>query len=224
MTLEMVYRKISNRKDKGRRTIKVNSKEIILKNNKKVVFRSPLSADAENLLNHLRITHTESYKKLSQSALYWNTFSVADEEKILADFETSKSKFIVTAFFEGRIIGGLGFVGGMAEFLKKNASIEMSIQQEFCNSGLGTELMKYTLVLGKKFGFHRVNLTVRTNNASSTVNICLKQSHTKILSNIIITGTFGNLIKKSKLEIQNCLSARMVTTARIGLATPSLGN
>ena len=36
--------------------------------------------------------------------------------------------------------------------------------------------------------------------------------------------SYGNLFKKSKWEVQNCLSARLVITARIELATPSLGN
>jgi RimJ/RimL family protein N-acetyltransferase len=146
--------------------MKVNSREIILKDGKRVILRSPLSSDAENLLKHLRITHTESYKNLNQPFQYWDTISVADEEKILADFDASKNKFMLGAFFDGRIVGGLGFVGAMAEFLRKNASIGMSIQRAFCNSGLGTEMMKCALALGKEFGFHRVDLTVRTYNSA----------------------------------------------------------
>lgn len=146
--------------------MKVKEKTISLKNGRVINLRSPTSDDAENLLQHLRITHAESYKNLNQSAEYWNGFSIAEEEKILADFESSKTKFMMTAFADKKIIGGLGFVGSHVEFLKNNASIGMSIQQSFCQIGLGTEMMKYALVLGRGFGFHRVDLTVRSYNTA----------------------------------------------------------
>lgn len=116
------------------------------------------------MLEHLRISHAESYRNMNQSATFWNSFAVADEEKILADFENAKGKFMIAAFFADRIVGGLGFMGQMAEFTKQNGTIGMSIQNEFSNSGLGTEMMKYMLALAKQFGFHRVDLSVRTYN------------------------------------------------------------
>ena len=146
--------------------MKVDPKEILLKNGQRLFIRSPSPSDAENFLNHLRITHKESYKNLNQPASYWEKLSVADQEKILSDFESSQTKFILAAFHEEKIIGGLGFSGNPAEFLKTNASIGMSIQRSFCNTGLGTEMMKYMLALGKEFGFHRVDLTVRTLNTA----------------------------------------------------------
>lgn len=145
--------------------MKINAKNIKTKNGKEIILRSPLATDAENLLNHLRITHTESYKNLNQSAEYWNKFAVEDEAKILAEFENSKNKFMLCAFYNGRIVGGLGFVGHQAEFVRKTGSLGMSIQNEFSDSGLGTLMMEYTLELAKEFGFHRIDLTVRTYNA-----------------------------------------------------------
>ena len=144
----------------------INPKYIRLKNNQEIILRSAAPADAENLLQHLRTTHAESYKNLNQSAEYWNGFSVSSEEKILADFESSKSKFMLVALHEARIVGGLGFVGYPAEFARKSAGIGMSIQQAFCNSGLGTEMMTYMLLQAKELGFHRVDLTVRTYNTA----------------------------------------------------------
>jgi RimJ/RimL family protein N-acetyltransferase len=144
--------------------MKVKPREVILKNRKLVTLRSATSGDAENLLHHLTVTHTESYKNLNQTAAFWKNFSISDEEKILMEFETSKNKFMLVAEFDGRIVGGLGFVGHQAEFLRRTANIGMSIQKEFCNSGLGTAMMSYMLELGREFGFHRVELTVRTYN------------------------------------------------------------
>ncbi len=144
--------------------MKISPKKVTLKSGKEVILRSPLASEAENLLSHLRITHSESYKNLNQSADYWDKFSVEGEAKILTDFENAKNKFMLCAFHNDRIIGGLGFVGYQAEFVRKNGSLGMSIQNEFSNSGLGAAMMKYTLELAKEFGFHRVDLTVRAYN------------------------------------------------------------
>lgn len=144
--------------------MKISPKKVTLKNGKEVILRSPLASEAENILNHLRVSHTESYKNLNQPAEYWNGFTVEDEAKILTDFENTKNKFMLCAFYNDKIIGGLGFAGYQAEFVRKTGSLGMSIQNDFSNSGLGTAMMQYTLELAKEFGFHRVDLTVRTYN------------------------------------------------------------
>ena len=102
---------------------------------------------------------------MNQSAEFWKNMSVADEQKILTDFENSKSKFMLVAVSENKIIAGMGFVGYQAEFVKHRGQLGMSIQQAFSNSGLGTEMMKYTIGLAKEFGFHKIELSVRTYNA-----------------------------------------------------------
>ena len=118
------------------------------------------------MLEHLKTTHTESYKNMNQSADFWKSMSIADEQKILADFESSKNKFMLAAVADNRIIGGLGFVGYQAEFTKHSAQLGMSVQQAFANSGLGTAMLKYTIELAKEFGFHRIDLSVRTYNTA----------------------------------------------------------
>jgi RimJ/RimL family protein N-acetyltransferase len=144
--------------------MKVDSKNFMLKNGRQITLRSASPSDAENILRHLRITHAESYRNLNQSADHWNKFLASDEEKILADFESSPAKFMLVALDEGRIVGGMGFWGYQSEFVKHSAGIGMSIQKEFCGTGLGTEMMKYMLVQAKQMGFRRVELTVRTFN------------------------------------------------------------
>lgn len=144
--------------------MKISSKTVALKSGQKIILRSATASDAENLLNHLRTTHAQSYQNLNQSPYYWNKFSIDNEEKVLTDFENSQSKFMLVSLHNDRIVGGLGFVGYQAEFAKRSAGIGMSIQQAYCNTGLGTEMMKYMLSMAKELGFHRVDLTVRTYN------------------------------------------------------------
>lgn len=144
--------------------MKINPKNVKLKNDRLIELRSAAPADAENILKHLRITHHESYRNLNQPGSYWDIFKTSDEEKILADFENSQSKFMMVAVFENRIVGGLGFWNYPAEFVKRSASLGMSIQKEFSQCGLGTEMINLMLEQAKQMGIHRVDLTVRTYN------------------------------------------------------------
>jgi len=73
---------------------------------------------------------------------------------------------MLCAYSGDRIVGGLGFVGYQAEIVKRSAGIGMSIQKEFWNTGLGTEMMKLMLATAKEAGYHRVDLTVRTFNTA----------------------------------------------------------
>lgn len=144
--------------------MKIDPLMVVLKNGINLVLRSASPLDAENMLKHLRESHAESYKNLNQSAEYWNGVSVADEEKILTEFETSPRKFLLVALHDHHIIGGLGLTGHLAEFSRKNASLGMSIQSHFQGLGLGSALMKHALFLAKTMDFHRLDLTVRTYN------------------------------------------------------------
>lgn len=146
--------------------MKIDDKEISLRDGRKITLRSAGPADAANLLRHLQVAHAESYRNMNQSALYWQNFSVADEEKILTDFEKAPNKLMLVALAGERIVGGLGLVGYQAEFTKRSASIGMSIQKEFQGTGLGTAMMQYMLLQARAAGFRRVDLTVRTYNTA----------------------------------------------------------
>jgi RimJ/RimL family protein N-acetyltransferase len=89
---------------------------------------------------------------------------IADEEKVLAAFQASNSRFMLGAFHDETIVGGLGFVGGESEFIEREASIGMSIQKKYYKQGLGSAMMQYTIDQAKLYGFHRIELSVRTYN------------------------------------------------------------
>ncbi len=148
----------------GGQFMEIQPKEIQLKNGRKITIRSVKPSDAENMLTHLFTSHSESYKNMNNSAEFWKSFPVEQEKTILADFEASDSKFMITAIYEGRIVGGLGFMGAQGQFHKKNGSLGMSIQNEFSNLGLGTQMMEFAIEAARNCGFHRMELSVRTYN------------------------------------------------------------
>lgn len=144
--------------------MKVPEQEVTLKNSKIVTLRSAVPEDAEKLLQHLVIAHTESYRNVNNSGEFWKRITVPEETKILTDFEAASNKLMLVALYETTIIGGLGLFPHTGEFVKHNATLGMSIQKAFCNTGLGTQLMRVALEQAKEAGIHRVDLTVRAYN------------------------------------------------------------
>jgi RimJ/RimL family protein N-acetyltransferase len=142
----------------------IQAERVELKNGEIVLLKSPESSDAEKLLRHLKRVFGESYRNMNHPPSYWDNFPVADEEKILADFAASPSKFMVSAFSDDRIVGNLGIFGSPGEFLKHNARLGMGIEKAFCGIGLGSALIQKALRHARDVNFHRIELTVRSFN------------------------------------------------------------
>jgi len=143
------------------------SKLVTLKNGKKITLRTLKPFEAQAMLQHLQITHQEAYQNMNQSADYWRNMLVEDEQRILGEFQNSNSRFLLGAVHDETIIGGLGFVGDESEFIDRNGTLGMSIQKKFCGQGLGSEMMKYAIEQAKIYGFHRIELAVRTYNETA---------------------------------------------------------
>lgn len=142
----------------------IQAKEVKLKNGKTVVLKSPTPDDAEKLLNHLKNVFHQSYQNMNHPKNNWDNYPVEEEVKILTDFATSPSKFMISTFFDQKIVGNLGCFGMGGEFLKFNARIGMGLEEDFHNVGLGTAILNYAIEMAKKNEIHRLELTVRTFN------------------------------------------------------------
>lgn len=144
--------------------MKIEPVTVSLKNGQIATLRSPSPRDAAKILEHLVITHTESFKNLNQPSSHWAGFLIADEEKILADFENSVSKFMIVAEIAQEIKGILGCWSFQAEFVKHSASFGMNIQSDSSGIGLGSEMVRALLQNAPKIGVCRIELNVRAHN------------------------------------------------------------
>lgn len=147
--------------------MKIEPKTITLKNKQTVILRSPEVHEAQKFLDHLFITHSESYKFLESTAEPWKNFPLKKEEEIIEHFIATSNKFLVTAFIGDVIVGGLGVMGDARPFRTHCARLGMSIQKAYHNQGLGTQAMKYALENTAKAGLTRIELTVRDYNTSA---------------------------------------------------------
>jgi RimJ/RimL family protein N-acetyltransferase len=166
-------------------------KKIVLKNGSDITLRSPLPADAEILLKHLRTVFHESYQNMNHPADYFDHFTVEKEEEILKDFSSSNEKFLISAFDSNQIIGNLG-IFGQGGFSKHSARLGMGINKSHHGLGLGKEMLSYALSMARENGFLRIELNVRTFNTAG-INLYEKMGFSKIgiLRNIaFIDGKF----------------------------------
>lgn len=142
----------------------IQAKEVKLKNGETLILKSPTPDDAQKLLNHLKNVFNQSYQNMNHPKNNWDNFPVEEEAKILTDFASSSSKFMISAFHGEKIVGNLGCFGMGGEFLKFNARIGMGLEKEFHNVGLGTKILNYAIENAKQNKIHRLELTVRTFN------------------------------------------------------------
>lgn len=143
----------------------IAAKEVILKNNLIVELRSVRPAEARVLLEHLRISHRESYRNLNRPGEYWDKMTIEDEEKILSNLENNPRCFMLGAWHGDKIIAGLGiFNSDPNTFTRFSGHLGISIQKTYQNTGLGTAMMMYAMEKCKEAGLHRLELSVRTYN------------------------------------------------------------
>lgn len=135
-----------------------------LKNQLEVQLRSPNPSEAQLVLDHLVRSFSESYQNMNRTADYWKQMSVEEEQLILKSFSEASDKFMLSAFFEGSIVGNIVISTPAPQFQNKNGQLGMEVEKQFENTGLGSKLMELALEQSRKMGLHRIELRVRTFN------------------------------------------------------------
>lgn len=141
----------------------INQQKIKLKNGMDIELRSAVEADAEGIATHRKITSAETYFMARYPEEC--TFDMERLSSILNDIEQSTNEFMVTAFFNGRVIGDLGVTMVRPHFkYKHRAYMGISIQKEFCNCGLGSKMVEIAVEQARKNGFEQIELGVFSDN------------------------------------------------------------
>lgn len=144
--------------------MKLDQKTFTLKDGKSATLSSAQVEDAQDLLNHLKISHQQSYRLLDRTAQMWEEVSVDEEEKIIKSFLEADRKLLMVARINNIIVAGMGIVGDDRPFRIHSATLGMSIQSSFQNIGLGSLMMETALCQAKEVGLSRLDLAVRVYN------------------------------------------------------------
>ena len=141
----------------------IKPKAVQLKNGQNIVLRSPNTFDAEQLLNHMRLTsaETEFMSRYPEEI----TVSVESQSRFLQMIENDPDDFMLAAYIDGRMVGNAA-VTRVRNNLKyrHRANFGISLQEEVCSIGLGTIMMQEILEIVKKSVFEQLELTVFADN------------------------------------------------------------
>lgn len=141
----------------------IKSKSVQLKNGQNVILRSPDMFDAEQLLNHMRLTsgETEFMSRYPEEI----TVSVEAQSRFLQMIENDADNFMLAAYLDGRMVGNAG-VTRVRDNLKyrHRANFGISLQEEVCGLGLGTVMMQEILAIVGQTALEQLELTVFADN------------------------------------------------------------
>lgn len=138
-------------------------KEIVLKNNKKLVIRKARKEDAEKLINYVNKIAGES-DFLTFGPGEFN-ITVEKEEEILESHLYSNNKIYIIALIDDEIVGSLNFGGGHRPRTMHTGEFGVSVSKKYWGLGIGKELVKYLIDWAKDSNIiKKINLRVREDN------------------------------------------------------------
>jgi len=141
----------------------IKPKSVKLKNGHNIILRSPDMFDAEQLLEHMRITsaETEFMSRYPEEI----TVSVESQSRFLQMIENDPDNFMLAAYIDGRLVGNAGITRVRDNFkYRHRANFGISLQEEVCGLGLGTIMMQEIFDIVKQTSFEQLELTAFADN------------------------------------------------------------
>ena len=148
--------------------MKFNSKEIILKDGRKCILRSPEKEDAAAMLEYLKLTSAETHFMVRYPEEI--TACIESEELCLQDILDNPYNIMIAAFIDGELAGNTG-VNIVRNHIKMRhrASLGISIKQAYWHNGVGTALLLEAISYAKRQGYEQLELGVFEDNTRAHV-------------------------------------------------------
>lgn len=137
--------------------------EYLLKNGKKVVIRTPVEGDAENLIALIAAADGET-PFLARNPGEFQT-SVEQEKSIIADIRSSTQGTWFVAECQGKLVGqcSVGRVRALSRY-QHRAEVAFLVLADYCDMGIGGRLMEECLRWCRENQITQVELGVVTTN------------------------------------------------------------
>ena len=137
-------------------------KEIILKDGRTALLRSPLPSDAEAALEFMKITAEETPFLLRSAEEC--TLTVAEEEKFLSRFPADPNAVMILCFVDGILAGNCQIVRKNKIKNRHRASIGIALNQQFWELGISTALFEEMIAIAEGWGVLQIELEVIEGN------------------------------------------------------------
>lgn len=141
----------------------IEEKVIKIKGNKELVLRSPMPEDAKAILEHMIRTSEETYFMARYPEEITRT--VEEQAQMLKKICEDKDSFMIAAFDNGKLIANAS-VQKIRDHIKcrHRGGFGISILKKYCDSGLGTSIMKEIIANVQKTDFDQIELGVFEDN------------------------------------------------------------
>lgn len=138
-------------------------KEIYLNDGRSCILRSPSVLDAEDILEYLKITSSETDFMIRCPEEV--TMTVAEEQIMLAEFLKDPKRVMISAILDGKIVGnaGLGCIDDKIKLCHR-AHFGIAIIKEAWHLGIGSAILEEIINTARSMGFEQIELEVDENN------------------------------------------------------------
>lgn len=141
----------------------IKEKEVLLKNGKKCILRSPKLDDAKQLIEYLKVSagETDFLLKYPEEV----TISEEQEKGILQWFIDSERDAMIVVEVDGRVVGNCSFSPvGKKIRVKHRCSIGIALYENVWGLGIGTSLMQLLIEKAIECGYEQMELDVVSRN------------------------------------------------------------
>lgn len=141
----------------------INAITINDKKGRKIVLRSATEKDAENLIDYLKVTASETPFLIREPDEI--TLSVEQEQTFIKAKKDSENELLLIAEIGNRHIGNCSLmsIGGYKRY-RHRCEIAIALYQEYCGLGIGKEMMETVLNIAEKMGYEQAELEVIADN------------------------------------------------------------
>lgn len=117
----------------------LEAKQIILKDGRTAILKTPCIEDAEKMLNYIKKACGET-DFLARYPEEWNGVSVEVEEKWVKNLRESQNTLAITCYINCEIAGNceINFRGGIKTYHR--ATVAIAILKEYWNLGIGSAM------------------------------------------------------------------------------------
>lgn len=138
-------------------------KELILKDNSKLIIRAVEITDAANLIEYLKKIGTESdFLTFGENEI---NLSIEEEEAFIESGKKANNSLFIIAEIDGKILGSLTFRGGVRSRTEHFGELGVSVLKDYWSLSIGRLLLEYLLEWAKETNIiKKINLKVRTDN------------------------------------------------------------
>lgn len=146
--------------------MKFEERKIILKNGSECILMPTTSKYAQEMIDYMRITASETPFLLRNPDEVNYTYE--RECEILDRLYEDEYSVMMMALVDGKVAGNCSVNGiGTKRRIWHRCSLAIALYKEYCGLGIGYEMINYSIELAKRIGFEQIDLEVVATNTSA---------------------------------------------------------